>query len=178
MTNLTRHIRTACIGGLIVGSVAAAVYGFNSLDRIVLEAGITSYDAEVSTQSVVGSAETIKSELSTTTPLTQTWPIDDIQGEPRSWDFNHQPIEPAIYHTKELNQDIVICSRCGAACKVENWRSAPESPPKRVIKSDEYDGTISPVCATLEMLYHAEHYNIQCTSCTYTRYFKKMMPGK
>lgn len=62
MTNLTRHIRTACIGGLIVGSVAAAVYGFNSLDRIVLEAGITFYDAEVSTQSVVGSAETIKGE--------------------------------------------------------------------------------------------------------------------
>lgn len=110
---------------------------------------------------------------------TKSWPIDDIQGEPRSWDFNYQPkVEPAIYHTQELNQDSVICSNCGAACRVERWRSAPESPPKKVIKSDEYDGTSSLVCMTLEMRYHAEHYNIQCTSCTYTRYFKKMVPGE
>lgn len=62
MINLTHHIRTAFIGSFIVGSVAAAVYGFNSLDRIVLEAGVTFYDAEVSTQAVVGSTETVRGE--------------------------------------------------------------------------------------------------------------------
>lgn len=157
MTNdfhISSRIRIAFLCSFIVGFISAVVYGFNG--------------TEVSTQALVASTDTTKS-----------WPIDDIQGEPRSWDFNYQPkVEPAIYHTQELNQDIVICSRCGAACKVERWRSAPESPPKKVIKSDEYDGTISPVCVTLEMLYHVDHYNIQCTSCTYTRYFKKIVPGE